>query len=125
MQVFQKSTLTKIQRYKLLNHFIFQENQKLGGCVQGCRSLLSIGGNNLQFYPNFALFSTLGGMNFDHDFFRVSKLSEDQKKGLHQKWNTFSPEFKWRLALRCTPQSSYWDDIPSIPLGFRHPWQCG
>ena len=29
--------------------------------LQGCRSLLSIGGNNLQFYPNFALFSTLGG----------------------------------------------------------------
>ena len=28
---------------------------------QGCRSLLSIGGDNLQFYPNFALFSTLGG----------------------------------------------------------------
>ena len=27
---------------------------------QGCRSLLC-GGNNLQFYPNFALFSTLGG----------------------------------------------------------------
>ena len=65
------------------------------------------GGDNLQFYPNFALFSTLGGMNLDHDFFKVSKLSEeqtknvftkngtifssnsgeDQKKGLHQKWN--------------------------------------
>ena len=28
---------------------------------QGCRSFLSIGGDNLQFYPNFALFSTLGG----------------------------------------------------------------
>ena len=29
---------------------------------QGCESLLSIvgGGDNLQFYPNFALFSTLG-----------------------------------------------------------------
>ena len=48
-------------------------------------------GDNLQFYPNFALFSTLGGMNLDQDFFQVSKLSEDQKKGLHQKWNTFSP----------------------------------
>ena len=30
-------------------------------------------------------------MNLDHDFFQVGKLSEDQKKGLHQKWNTFSP----------------------------------
>ena len=37
-------------------------------------------GNNLQFYPNFSLFSTLGGMNLDHDFAQVSKLSEDQKK---------------------------------------------
>ena len=32
-------------------------------------------------------------MNLDHDFVQVSKLNEDQKieKGLHQKWNTFSP----------------------------------
>ena len=50
---------------------------------QGCRSYLSIGRDNLQFYPNFALFSTLGGMNLDQDFVQVSKLSEDQKKGLH------------------------------------------
>ena len=47
-------------------------------------------GNNLQFYPNFALFSTLGGMNLVHDFVQVSRLSEDQKKGLHQKRNSFS-----------------------------------
>ena len=53
--------------------------------------MMSIGGDNLQFYPIFALFSTLGGMNLDHDFFRVSKLNEDQKKGLRQKWNTFFP----------------------------------
>ena len=26
-------------------------------------------GDNLQFYPNFALFSTLGGLKLDHDFF--------------------------------------------------------
>ena len=30
-------------------------------------------------------------MNLDHNFFQVSKLSEEQKKDLHQKWNTFSP----------------------------------
>ena len=43
---------------------------------------MSIGEDNVQFYPNFALFSTLGGMNLDHDFVQVSKLSEDppQKK---------------------------------------------
>ena len=50
------------------------------GSSQKCRSLLSIEGDNLQFYPNFALFSTLGGMNFDHDFVQVRKFSEDQKK---------------------------------------------
>ena len=33
-------------------------------------------------------------MNFDQDFFQVSKLSEDQKKGLHQKWNTFFPRIQ-------------------------------
>ena len=42
--------------------------------------MLRIGGDNSQFYPNFALFSTLGGMNLYHDFFQVSKLSEDKKK---------------------------------------------
>ena len=82
--------------------------------MQRCRSLLSIEGNNLQLYPNFALFSTLGGMNFDHDFVQVSKLNEDQKKmsspkeehffpqiqvkakkkGLRQKWNTSFPQFQ-------------------------------
>ena len=59
---------------------------------QGCRSLLSIGGENLQFYPNFALFSTLGGMKLDHDFVQVSKLSEDPKKKVLTKNRTlFSP----------------------------------
>ena len=32
-------------------------------------------------------------MNLDHDIVQVSKLREDQKKGLHQKRNTFFPEF--------------------------------
>ena len=30
-----------------------------------------------------------------------------KKKRHHQKWNTFFPELKWRLALRCTPESNY------------------
>ena len=34
----------------------------------------------MQFYPDFALFSTLGGMNLDHDFVQLSKLNEDQEK---------------------------------------------
>ena len=58
---------------------------------QGCRSLLSIVGDNLQFYSNFALFSTLGGMNLDHDFFQVSKSSEDQKKVFTKNGTLFSP----------------------------------
>ena len=36
-------------------------------------------GDNLQFYLNFALNSTLGGMNFDRDFVQVWKFSKDQK----------------------------------------------
>ena len=49
-------------------------SKKIEMCTQGCRSLLSIGGDNLQFYPKFALFSTLGGMNLDHDFFSVEQI---------------------------------------------------
>ena len=37
-------------------------------------------GDNLQFYPNFALFSTLEEMKLAHNFFHVSKLSEEQTK---------------------------------------------
>ena len=37
-------------------------------------------GDNLQFYLNFALFSTLGGMNLDYVFVQVWKFSEHQKK---------------------------------------------
>ena len=72
---------------------------------QWCKSLLSIGGDNLHFYPNFALFSTLVGMNLDQ-----VKSRSKKKKGLHQKWNTFFPEFKYRPALRCTLESNYWRD---------------
>ena len=31
-------------------------------------------------------------MNLDHDFFQVSKLSEDQKKGLYLKKENFVPQ---------------------------------
>ena len=41
--------------------------------------------------PNFALFSTLGGMNLDHDFFSGQQIKwRPKKKGVHQKWNIFS-----------------------------------
>ena len=64
-------------------------------CQAGVPIFLEHWGNNLQFYPNFALFSTFGGMNLDHDFFQESKVSEDQKKKKKKKkGNTFFPEFR-------------------------------
>ena len=33
-------------------------------------------------------------MNLDQDFFQENKLSENQKKDLHQKWNTFFPQIQ-------------------------------
>ena len=68
-------------------------------------------GNNLQFYPNFAQFSTIGRMNLDHNLFQVSKVSEDQKKrSSTKKEHFFPPNSKWRFALRCTLESNYWGD---------------
>ena len=87
-KIFSRSMLWRI------NNLVQCNKMESKSHSQGCKSLLSIGGDNLQFYPNFARFSTLGGMNLDHHFFQVSKLSEEQKKGLHQKWSTFFPEFK-------------------------------
>ena len=55
-----------------------------GPTEQWCRSLFSIGGDNLLFYPNFALFSTLVGMNLNHNFVQVWKFSEDQKKNANR-----------------------------------------
>ena len=68
-------------------------------------------------------------MNLDHDFFRwanwvktkkkkgsspkmkhvFSRIQvKTKKKGFHQEWNTFFPEFKGKPALRCRPESNYW-----------------
>ena len=47
---------------------------------QWCRSLLSIGGDNLQFYPNFALFSTLGGWTSTTILFRCGNSVKTKKK---------------------------------------------
>ena len=99
------------------------------------------GGDNLQFYPNFALFSTLGGMNLDHDFFQVSKLSEDQKKKIFTKNGTLfsriqvetcaqmhtrvklleGMQMKTILKLLGEYSQIIGGDISPIPLGFRHP----
>ena len=44
----------------------------------------------------------------EHFFPRIQVKTK--KKGLQQQWNAFFPEFKWRPALRCTPESNYWGD---------------
>ena len=98
---------------------------------QGCKSLLSIGEDNLQFYSNFALFSTLGGMNLNHDFFQESKLSEDQKKRSSPKMERFFFSIS-RGGLRSDAHQSqiiggdagvdHTQIIGEyIPPGFRHP----
>ena len=63
--------------------------------TSGANLCLALGGGGIicnftQILPYFQLW----GMYLDLDFFPVSKLSEDQKKGLHQKWKTFSSEFR-------------------------------
>ena len=89
----------------------------------------------MQFYPNFALFSTLGGMNLDHVFVQVWKFSEDQKKMqmehffpqtqvktknffLHQKVfiksrTLFSPIFAQMYT-----HSNYWGDSAKLLGGY-------
>ena len=39
-------------------------------------------------------------MNLDHDFFHVSRFSEDQKKTFTEKWRIFVSELKWRTEKR-------------------------
>ena len=46
-------------------------------------------------------------MNLDHNLFQVSKLSENEKKGLHQEWNTFFPQkTKKRSSPKISPLGS-------------------
>ena len=42
-------------------------------------------------------------MNLDHDFFHVSKLNEDQKKGLHQTFESFFPRIQVKTKKRSSP----------------------
>ena len=105
-------------------------NLEEGAERQGCRSLLSIGGIICNFTPTLPYIQHWG-MNVDHEFFQVSKLSEDQKKRSSPKIEQFFPriqvktkkkkvftkngtlsfpEFKWRPSLRRKPESNYWGD---------------
>ena len=75
--------------------------------VRGANLCLALEGVNLQFYPNFALFSRLGGMNLDHDFVQVSKLSEDQKKSFSPKMNSFFPNSDEDQKIRSSPKMEH------------------
>ena len=96
-------------------------------CRQWCRSLLSIGGDNLQFYPNFLLFSTFWGMNLDHDFVQMWKFSEDKKKKKRmehffsqiqvktkKRSSTRIEHFFPNFTLRCTPIQTIGGDISPL-----------
>ena len=71
-----------------------------GAQRQWCKSLLSIVGDNLQFYSNFALFSTLRGMSLDQDFFQMSKLSEDQNKKTKKSSSLYMEHFFPRIQVK-------------------------
>ena len=103
-------------------------------------------GDNLLFYPNFARFSTLGEMNLDHNFFWVSKLSEEQKKRSSPTMeHFFSPNLSGDLRSDAHQSQIIGGDAdvdhtqiiggdnvkllgriyPPIPPGFRHPCLSG
>ena len=83
--------------------------------------MLRIGGNNLQMTPIFPYFQDWGD-EVRPQFFHVSKSSQDQKKGLHQKLKSFFPrdqvktkkKSKDHPALRCKPKSNSWGDAVKL-----------
>ena len=90
--------------------------------------------DNLLFYPNFALFLTLEGMNLHHDFVQVSKLSEDHKKRPSPKMEHFFPRIQvdtyaqmhtsvklLGVGCRCGPHSNYWGGYSQIIGGICPP----
>ena len=90
-------------------------------------------GDNLQFFPNFALFSTLGEMNLDHGFFQVCKVSEDQKKRSSPKLEDFFPRTQLENCAQMQiirgdayedhTQIIRVDTVKLFPPKFRHPCQ--
>ena len=81
---------------------------------QWCRFILSIGGDNLQFHPNFAPFSKLGRMKHDHYCFHVSKSSEDQKRSSRKIWRVFVPKIKRRPKKNVFTEN--WSFCPRKPV---------
>ena len=61
MQKFEPNLYSKTQSETYMRCAALQRTYKVPVVLfSRCRSLLSIGGDNLQLYPNVALFSTLG-----------------------------------------------------------------
>ena len=79
--------------------------QKFFPCSQWCRSLLNIGGIICNFPPFCPIFN-IGGMNLDHELFQVSKVSEDQKKGLHRNLTSFFPRNHVKTTKKVLTSSS-------------------
>ena len=77
----------------LLERLFLAKERKicLAAGSQWCQSLLSIGGIICNFTSILPCFQHWGGMNLDHDFFQVSKLSEDQKKVFIKNRTLFYP----------------------------------
>ena len=57
-------------------------------------------------------------MNLDHDFVQVNKLSEDQKKSLYQKWNTFFPQIQVKTKKRSSPklENTFFPEFKWTPI---------
>ena len=102
--------------------------------------MLSIGEDNLQFHPNFCPGFNIGGMKLDHNFFHISKLSEDKKRSSSKIKEFLSPksredqtkvqtssgaQMQIIVKLLGGMQSNYWEEyIPlSPPPGFGIPAQ--
>ena len=100
-------------------------NLEEGAERQGCRSLLSIGGIICNFTPTLPYIQHWG-MNVDHDFFQVSKLSEDQKKRSSPKMEHFFPRIQVKTKKkRSSPKMEHF--FPRIQVktkkkGFHQNW---
>ena len=63
---------------------------------RGANLCWALGGDNLQFYPNFALFSTLGGWTSTTIFSGKHIKWRSKKKVFTKIGSLFLPELKWR-----------------------------
>ena len=84
----------RLLRKFLTTSFSYEYAMEGSKKIRNLPNISKIPGTNKCFSNNFGLFSTLGGMNLEHDFVQVWKFSEDQKKNANR--TLFLPEFRWR-----------------------------